>query len=165
MENKKTCMYTAYILSLEEPFSIAVGESKTLRYSLFPDDGSTITWQSSDSTVVSVSDSGIIMARKAGKATITASVGDVSTIVQVTVYTPATDLFLSANEIWLAAKDSIQLSVLSLVPSDAFADIIWTSSDQSLANADKNGNLLTYKPGDVLITATTEKGVSKSSVA
>ena len=148
------------MLTLEPDFRLAYEESRKIDISIFPDDESAITWTSSNPAVVSVQ-SGVVTALANGTAEITATVGSVSGSMNIEVFTLATGFTLSHSETWLVAKEGLQLSVMAYEPADASAEITWSSSDTSLATVSGNGQVTTYKPGDVTITATTEQGVRR----
>lgn len=151
----------ARTLTLPEYFHLAAGETRKLDYNMFPADGSVITWGSSNSSIVSVTN-GEVVATAPGTVTIMATVGSATDSVIITVYQPATGMTLSEKEAWLKAKDSLQLEVIGFEPVDAYAEITWSSSDTRIATVNETGLVITYKPGDVIITATTETGMSKS---
>lgn len=67
--------------------SLKVGDSETLVATVKPDDATDkrIAWNTSDASVASVDDSGMVTAQKVGVATITALVGDLSATCHVTV--------------------------------------------------------------------------------
>ena len=75
---------------------------------------------------------------------------------------PATAFELNYSEAWVLAKDSFDLSVTSYTPTNASATITWSSSNTDLATVNSNGHVTTVVPGDVTITATSEKGVQAS---
>ncbi len=65
---------------------------------------------------------------------------------------------LNATEVTLAPGGSAVL-VATLLPENAKATkLIWTSSDESIAVVDENGNVKAIKEGTVTITVTTEDG-------
>ena len=145
-------------VTLPGDFRMAIGDEKTLPLDIFPADGSTVTWSSSDPGIISVQN-GTVNALAAGTAAITATVGTVSDSVTIEVYIPVTDFELSDGEVWMLAKSPLQLSVISFAPAGAAADITWRSSDKNKATVDATGLVTTILPGDVTITAATERGI------
>ena len=99
-----------------------------------------------------------------GSAVITATMGSASQNVTVEAFQRATSFELMANELWVLAKDDVEMSVASYEPEGAKAFLTWTSSNTSLATVDETGLVKTIKPGDVTITATSEMGVSADCV-
>ncbi len=70
--------------------SLTVGETFTLKATVSPEntDNKTVTFASSDASVATVDANGVVKALKAGKATITATCGDVSAVCEITVTAP-----------------------------------------------------------------------------
>ncbi len=147
-------------ITLPDDFKLACGESRTISYTLFPDDQVPVTWSSSDSQIVSVNN-GTVTAHQPGSAVITAIVGTVSQSLQVEAFTEAKDFELSESEVWLLAKENLQLSVASYTPAGASADITWSSSDTSRATVDQNGLVTSIIPGDVIISADSQNNIHK----
>lgn len=152
---------TIRTISVPNDLRLACKDRQKISAQVFPDLGDTIVWQSSNPEVVSVEDADLVAASP-GTSTITATVGNVSNSLNVEVYTPATSFQLSSDEIWITAKNSVQLLINNIEPADAEATFYWSSSDSSLASVDSSGLVTTIKPGDVTITAISEKNVTRS---
>ena len=147
---------------LQDDIQMAYGDTTNLVYSVFPNDGTPINWTSSNPELLTVTD-GTVTALNPGTVTVTASIGDTSDSVTIEIYTPATGLVLNTTEAWLQnSRESIQLSVAEYIPENASAIVAWKSSDTTLATVDRDGYVTTLKPGDVTITATTDKGITAS---
>ena len=70
---------------------------------------------------------------------------------------------LNATELTLA-PDGTAMLVANLLPENAKQTILkWTSSDESIATVDENGNIKALKEGTVIITVETEDGLHKES--
>ena len=147
-------------IELPDDFKLSNGQSRKLQYVLFPDDHAEITWNSSDPQTVSVS-SGTVTAIGPGTATVTATVGTVSQSVNITVYIEATGFELSESEVWLLAKDSLQLSAMRFEPEGADVDITWSSSDPDRASVNEDGLVTTVLPCDVVISADSQNGIHR----
>jgi len=147
-------------------FSLKVGESYTLNATVSPGNttNKALTWKSSDSTVVSVS-GGKITAKKAGKATITATTSNgKSASISVTV---------TENQV-LASSVSFDKTALSLKVGESYTlnatvspgnttnkALTWKSSDSTIASV-SGGKITAKKAGKATITATTSNGKSAS---
>ncbi|MBL8997672.1 MAG: Ig-like domain-containing protein [Gemmatimonadetes bacterium] len=115
-----------------------------------------VTWRSSNSAVVSVSDVGLVRAVAAGKATITASVGNVQQTLAVEVaatpvatlaVTPAVSNARTGDVIRFkaVAKDAAGREIAGLTP-------VWSfNPGQGLIDAE--GAFVGYQPGDYTVTA------------
>lgn len=74
------------------------------------------------------------------------------------VYTPPTGLTITGPTT-LDARASIQLTAQVAPATTTVTDVIWTSSDPSIATVDTTGKVTAVAPGNVTITATTADGV------
>ena len=125
------------------------------------------SYESSDPTVVSVSESGVVTATAVGQASVfvTATVFEksVGCIVNVTVEksgkitldTMQSELYALAEYEGTTYKNSVQLqaTVTEKGVQKNDATVVWTSSDESVATVE-NGNVVAVALGDVQITAT-----------
>ncbi|MBR3503596.1 MAG: leucine-rich repeat protein, partial [Clostridia bacterium] len=150
-------------VSLPDAFRLPCGESRALVADVFPNhDNPTVTWSSSNPDTVSVDENGVVTALAPGEATITATVGGVSARVTVTAYIGLEAFELSESEIWMINRTETRLTVASVTPEGAEPNIVWTSSDTSVATVDENGLVKAGPPGEATITATDATGVSRT---
>ena len=133
--------------------SIQVGETETITATVSPDNATdkTVEWGSSDVAVATVAD-GIITARKSGETIITAKSGSCIAECKVTVTVPTGSVTLDKTTLSLAIGESATLTA-TVKPDDATdKNVIWTSSDESIAKVD-NGKVTAVKSGKATITA------------
>ena len=148
--------------------SLKVGESLTLTATVSPAEATKrdVTWSSSDTSVATVSDTGVVSAVKAGSATITATTaeGGFKATCNVKVSAPSvTGVSLDRSEASLKVGESVTLSA-SVSPSDAAnRSVTWSSSDSSVASVDGNGVVTAAKAGKATIKVTTDDGGFKAS--
>ncbi len=154
------------VLSLKE------GDLKTLIAVVYPVEATNkrVIWSSSDNEIATV-ENGIITALKAGTAEITATTQDSNRIAActVTVITnsgseqiPVTGIELDKSEILLRVNDTDKL-VATVMPEDATTkDLIWSSSDSTVAAADQVGNIKALKAGTAVITVTPVYGTAST---
>lgn len=69
--------------------------------------------------------------------------------------TSAEELILNANHLELKTKESFALKA-TLLSSDTSPNILWSSSDESIASVDSTGVVTAHRYGGVMITAETE---------
>ena len=116
-----------------------------------------VDWATSDSTVVTVSTSGLFTAVATGTATITASSGSIDGVVTVSVSQVAAAITLSQNAIEFSViGDTAQLnaSVQDKNGNDiSGADVVWATSDESIATVSSSGLVTAIAWGGVEITA------------
>ena len=127
----------------------------------------TVKWNSSNNSVATVSQSGLVTATAPGNTTITATTIDGSNLsasCDVTVsIIPATSISLNKAFLTLDISDTYQL-VPTLLPIDAtYKTLTWESSNTSVATVSNNGLITPVAPGDVTITATTIDGTNLSA--
>ncbi|MBQ8008907.1 MAG: Ig-like domain-containing protein, partial [Bacteroidaceae bacterium] len=129
-----------------------------------------VTWSSSDPAVATVDANGVVTAKAAGTATITATTVDgaktATCEVTVTAPIPLEAVSLNKNSIPELVKGSNDQLVATLNPTDAtMQSVVWTSSDSNVATVDQNG-LVTAKGGGtaiITVTATDVEGNVKTA--
>lgn len=123
-----------------------------------------VTWASSDTTVATVSSTGLITARKAGAATITASAGGKSGTLAITPsLTPVATVSLATAS---AALKGRTVQVVPTLKSASGASLttdqrslVWASMDTSVATVDANGVLRGVSVGSTTVTCIVENKV------
>lgn len=141
--------------------SMKKGETLTLTANISPSNATnkTITWSSSDSSVVSVVN-GKITALKAGKATITAKTSNNLTttcFVSVTQDIEPEAVSLNNTAPTLVEGQTFTLKA-TVTPDNAVnKNITWSSSDSSIVSV-SNGEIKALKAGTAAITAKTFNG-------
>ena len=143
------------------------GDTRSLIAKLLPLDAEgTVKWSSSDESVATVTSDGKVTAVGEGSAEITAeleSPGLGSAVCKVTVKEEAISLSLSGSEVKVQNGKDITLSA-ELKPGSLSGDIVWKSSDPSVATVSEKGVVTGMSPGTAIITASYSKkeGVSAS---
>lgn len=157
---------TAIKLSAQN-LAINIGTEKKLTYSLSPKKAqSKVTFTSSNTSVASVSTKGKITAKKKGKTTITAKTANgKKASCKVTVKIPAaTAIRLNRTNITMSIRDKKKHQLTyQLVPAQAKDKVVFSSSDESIAQVDGKGLISAmWKEGTAVITARTESGKTAS---
>ena len=144
------------------------GHTRQLNVTAYPlDKSNEVRWKSSRTSVVTVSANGLLTAKRAGTATITATSrvnSNVKITLKVTVQNlPAPTRLTITGPRSVAKGDTAQLSV-STYPSNTSASVKWSSSNRKIATVDSDGTVRGVKGGVVTITATsTAKKTVKTS--
>lgn len=140
-----------------------LNEKKTLAALVSPSDASEtgVEWSSSNGNAIVNKQTGEVTAVSVGNVTVTAKATDGSGkqgTCSVEVRSYVDSVIISGNET-VNVGSSIRLSP-TLSPSNAYnKDIVWTSSDTTIATVDTSGNVKGIKPGTVTITAkATDRG-------
>ena len=141
---------------------LAPGESGILTANILPSNATdtTVSWNSSNVTIATIDQLGIVTAIAAGETTITAVTTDGSfeAVASVTVATPVTGLTINpqSEEINIG---STAIFTASISPSNATdTTIAWTSSNEAIATIDQSGIVTALTVGETTITAVTTDG-------
>ncbi len=137
---------------------IRVGESYQLTATVEPENAidKAVIWSSSNETVATVSDTGLVKALKGGTAVITVQTTDGTKSASCLVNTkqPVTGIALNFTSFIIDLSETKQLSV-TYYPSDATEnmEVTWTSSNEEVATVDDNGLVTPVSAGTAIITA------------
>lgn len=126
-----------------------------------------VTWSSSNSNVVKVSDSGVVTFVKAGTAVVTCksnSNSAVSASCSFTVKQYAQGVTVSADLAPIPVGSTKQLTA-TVTPADTTSKALtWSSSNTAVATVDANGKVTAVSSGTATITATAaDRGTVKGS--
>lgn len=151
-------------IKLPDDLAIKKGETYQVEAEMFPVyENVVIYWGSSSPEIVSVDD-GLLSAIDIGEAIITASVDDIFDTMTVTVYEPLDSFELPADEFFMTCEETRQLTICDIQPDNATERVSWSSSDLSVLIVSDDGLLTAQMPGDAVITATAENGVTRSCI-
>lgn len=151
-------------------FSLAAGYDYTLQVKIENDEGEVVErkvkWSSSDETVASVTDGGVVTALSPGEAVVEARVGNVSDSVSVTVFSEVFSVEVTPEQDTVSEGQAVQLeaSVKNGKGQKIKHSVVWSSDDAAVAEVDSTGKVTTLKPGSAYVTATAE-GTSKSATS
>ena len=137
--------------------------SQGLRATITPKettDDKTLTWESSNPEVATVSSTGVVTARRPGNAIITVRTSNgLTDTCNITVISQITSVHLNLTAITLDEGVSQTLRA-TINPSDTTDDktLTWSSSNTNVATVDQEGNVTAVKEGVATITVTTVNG-------
>ena len=140
--------------------TLKAGETVTLTATVSPSDATdkTVTWSTSDANIATVKD-GVVTAVKVGAATITAMAGDKSATCEITVEpTKVSSITLNATNKTLLVNMEFKLTATIYPDNATNKNIVWSSSDSSIATVDAEGNVKAVAEGTAAITAKSEDG-------
>lgn len=152
----------------KEKITITAGQSEKLSVSVLPIDAfdSSVMWSSSNISVATVNESGIVKGKLGGTAIITATATDgsgVTAVCEVTVTVPVSRISLNYNTYKLFKGASFSLKATVTPKQASEKRVTWSSNDKSVANVDENGRVIAVKAGTATITATASDGSGVSS--
>ena len=148
------------------------GETLELFYKLEPSDATTqgVVWASDNNDVATVDKDGLVTAVKAGTATITVSVKgqpEIKATCTITVKSSSiavTKLTLSESSAEVSIGKTLTLSC-TIEPSNATnKELIWSSSDETIATVDAQGVVTGVKAGTVTITVASKSNPSVKAI-
>ena len=146
---------------------IDIDKTETLTVIYDPDnttDSREISWASSDDSIASVDENGVVTAHKKGNATITATgFGDVQASCTVQVLVPMTAITFDNSTITIP-RGTRQKVPFTVSPSDTTDTYTVTSSDTNVATVDGFGNVTAKKIGTALITVHSSRGLEQTCV-
>ena len=142
------------------PQSLPVGSSVQLEAAVTPDDYiGRVSWESSDTSVLRVLSNGKVVAVGQGEAVITASVGECTSSVTITVTgeqpgeSGLTGVSLDRYTLTLYAGEEAEQLTATLKPEGTEATIRWTSSNQTAATVSQDGKITPLSAGVTVVTA------------
>lgn len=142
------------------PQSLSVGSSAQLEAAVTPDDYiGRVSWESSDTTVLRVLSNGKVVAVGQGEAVITASIGEATSSVTITVTgeqpgeSGLTGVSLDRYTLTLYAGEEAEQLTATLKPEGIEAAIHWMSSNQTAATVSQDGKITPLSAGITVVTA------------
>ncbi len=146
-------------------YKMTVGDNVALKATVNPSNATdkTVSWSSNNISVATVSQNGVVTAKKKGTAKITVTTNDgnktAECIITVTdkVY-PVESVTLDKSSWEMIVGEDITL-VATINPSNATdKTVVWNSSNTSVATVSQNGVVTAKKEGTAKITVTTNDG-------
>ena len=142
------------------PQSLTVGSSAMLEANVDADSYiKYVSWKSSDPSVLRVLSNGKVVAVGQGEAVITASVGECTSSVTITVTgeqpgeSGLTGVSLDRYTLTLYAGEEAEQLTATLKPEGTEATIRWTSSNQTAATVSQDGKVTPLSAGVTVVTA------------
>ena len=164
----KTIAVEGVSIQGEKQLQIAKGSKETLHAKVDPDNATdkTITWNSNNPAVASVTTEGVVMAVDTGTATIAASCSGKTDTCTVTVVIPVDTVRIEQD--WLEITrggDGGDLTAVVSPDNATHAEVSWTSDAPSIATVDNNGHITGVGKGRAVITASAGAASAACTVA
>ena len=147
--------------------SLKAGETFSLSATVYPNNATdkSLIWESSDASIATVSDNGVVKGISLGQTEITVSAIDgsgVSAVCQVNVIpTPADGIKIDQlGPIQMKAGDTYQLTATVMPETATDKSVTWSSDAPGSVTVDENGLLHAHAVGELHITATNSSGQS-----
>ena len=136
-----------------------IGTSFTLVATIEPANATnkTVTWSSSNNTVASVTNMGVVQAKAAGTADITVTTADgghtaTCSFTVTTEDVPLTGLKISPAETHIKVGQAGTLNVKYEPVTATHKEVTWETSDAAIVTVDQNGNIKGVAVGEAIIT-------------
>lgn len=139
--------------------TLSVGSSSQIKVVTDEDYVGHIMWESSDTSVLRVLSTGKVVAVGQGEAVITASIGEATSSVTITVTgeqpgeSGLTGVSLDRYTLTLYAGEEAEQLTATLKPEGTEATIRWTSSNQTAATVSQDGKITPLSAGVTVVTA------------
>lgn len=161
-----TCEVTVYtpltgITLAQSKVEMNVGDDRALTVTITPvGSQEDLVWTSSDETIATVSETGVVKALAVGEAAITVSTKDgrltqTCRVKAVPVAVTGVNIVASTTTV---GKNGLQLTAEVLPQNATNKNVSWTSSDETIATVSETGKVTAVMPGTATITVTTEEG-------
>ena len=144
--------------------TLKIGKSFTLVANIEPANATnkTVTWSSSNSTVASVTNMGVVQAKAAGTADITVTTADgghtaTCSFTVTTEDVPLTGLKLSPAETHIKVGQASTLNVKYEPVTATHKEVMWETSNAAIVTVDQDGNLKGVAVGEATITVKSKK--------
>lgn len=158
----------------EAEITLTIGETSLLEMTVSPENAvyETVIWESGNEDVATVDQSGLVSAIGEGSAVITATVdGMESPGCTVNVTFPEPDpievesVQVTPSEAEINVDDDITLEAVVL-PENADYELVWSSSNTSVATVDENGKVTAVAAGqaEIMASAGDKQGICEITV-
>ncbi|MBQ9766368.1 MAG: Ig-like domain-containing protein [Lachnospiraceae bacterium] len=117
-----------------------------------------IEWTSSDPTIATVNENGLVTYIKPGEVVITAMVGKYTDSCILKIITPVDSITLNETEKTLKIGDILELIPVILPDNATHKEVVWESSDTRVATVDENGIVTAVGAGSAYIKCTSADG-------
>ena len=145
-----------------------LGQTPSFKPKILPENtaNKNVTWKSSNTSIATVSSSGVIKAVSNGTCKITATTKDgtnLSASFNITVDIKAKSIALDKTSLKIASKNSTNKLVATVTPTQANQKVAWSSSNGKIATVDSKGRVKAVSNGKCKIIATTTDGTNRTA--
>lgn len=144
-------------LQSENGIEVGLGDTYRASYTVLPRSAKdrSVVWESSDPSVVTVDENGLLTGRKAGEAEITitsVAAPSVKASFHVTVFATLRDIKITGGS-RVTAGETLSLQTVRTPSGISADDVQWQSSDERVVTVDADGVVTGVAPGYATVTA------------
>lgn len=169
-ETTETTIQVESVAINKDAVTLSIGGTESLTVSVLPTDAEdvSVTWSSNDTSVATVSESGLVTAIAAGEATITVSSNAIPSLTDKCVVTVKEGYVLTISdataEIYLG--EAFQLSFTYTPAEDAEPQVEWSSDDEAIAYVTSDGYVTGVGAGvtNIVVACTDDPTISATCV-
>ena len=161
-------------LSIDNPnnfgkFTISKNSSKHINIKAIPKkaDIKELKWESSNGSIVTVSDDGLIQGMNEGKADIIVSTMDgsnIKKIIPIVVGVPVKSIMAKSKRIMMTEGDKSKVKMTVMPKNATDTTLFYKSSKSKVASVSSKGEIKALKEGKTTISATAQDGSGKRTV-
>lgn len=148
--------------------TIAAGQTAQVYAEIQPTNATnkSLTYTSSNASVATITNTGIVTALKDGQTIITAKAANgVTGTLNITVKTvDPTSMSLNVSTLDLTVGGTSVLSTVFVPANTTERNVTWSSDKESVAKVDSNGTVTAIGEGTAVITATSENGLTATCI-
>lgn len=138
----------------KDTYALCPEQTLQVGFSLNHPVSAALTWETRDDAVCSVDQTGLLTGHSFGDTVVRATLpGGSYAEVAVKVMPPITELDFE-NHLYKVKPNATKQTVLSIFPEDTGEEILWSTSDPTVATVSVTGELTGHKYGTATITAT-----------
>ncbi|RFM32567.1 Ig-like domain-containing protein [Chitinophaga silvisoli] len=139
--------------------NLYVGYKDTLKLTTTPANATNrnLVYKSSNDAIATVDLNGVVTGKAAGTVTITATSVESNFVAAKTytvIYIPVSSLTLDTTSVNVFVGSTFQLNAIFNPAKASNKEVLWTSSDTTIAQVNSSGTISGIKQGDVIVTAT-----------
>ena len=148
-------------VSLNQPTAkIKIGEELALHPRVVTTNANkNVSWASTNPEVATVDALGVVKGLAAGKTNIVVEMeeGAFTDMCEVSVYAPLTGITLAQSQVEMNVGDEEALTI-TIAPAGSQEDLVWASSNETIATVSETGVVTAVAPGEAVITVSTKDG-------
>lgn len=135
---------------------LTMGTSDTYKVDVSSDNAASVTYTTSDQTIATVNEKGMVTARKKGEVTITATAGAENDTCTVKIVSSPKNVTFSQSVVNVVVGQTYKNSYqMAPIQNEMDTSLRYTSSNPNIASVSSDGTVTAISEGETTITATT----------